>query len=236
MKYNDPSGHWPEWLDNAIDFAQGAAYQYANDMTLGAVDKIANAYAVCMNCNTSNAYEQGQKTGRVVSTVVASTEFVLGAAVTGTALAAIPPATGSGLVCTAISGGLCALPSGAVVGIEAVAAVGGVVVAGAGAITIAYIKNNPVNMLGANGPQFTSKTLWQGKQGRLDVENPNPGKRPGQIHFQQGNNKWIYDPTTNSFRPARGTKIEAPIWLDDLLGQNDFRNAIQKGLRYLGND
>jgi hypothetical protein len=107
----------------------------------------------------------------------------------------------------------------------------GAAAAGYGLETLAYIKNNP---LGSSGTQFTSKTVWQGRQGRLDVENPNPGNRPGQIHFQQGSNKWIFDPTTNTFRPAKGTKIDAPSWLYDLLEDKDFQNAVQKALRYLG--
>jgi RHS repeat-associated protein len=234
VSYIDPTGHWPDWVDNAIDYAKGAAYQFANDMTGGAVDKIAASYSVCMDCNVSEAYMQGQEAGRAASTVVSSAEMVLGAAGTGAALAAIPVTASGGLVCSGVTAGLCALPAGAVVALEGGVAVAGVAVAGHGAITASFIKNNPVGMLGANGPQFTSKTLWQGKQGRLDVENPNPGQRPGQIHFQQGNNKWIYDPATNLFRQAPGTKIDPPRWLDDLMGQKEFQNAIQKGLHYLG--
>jgi filamentous hemagglutinin len=187
-----------------------------------------------MDCNVSEAFVQGQQAGRITSTVVSSAEMVLGAAGTGAALAAIPVTAGGGLVCSGVSAGLCALPAGAAVAVEGGVAVAGVAVAGHGAGTASYIKNTPVGMVGANGPQFTSKTLWQGNQGRLDVENPNPGQRPGQIHFQQGNNKWIYDPTTNSFRQTLGTQIDPPGWLNDLLGQKDFQNAIQKGLYYLG--
>lgn len=33
-------------------------------------------------------------------------------------------------------------------------------------------------MLGSNGTQVNSKMLWKGEQGRIDVENPNPGQRP----------------------------------------------------------
>lgn len=46
-------------------------------------------------------------------------------------------------------------------------------------------------MLGANGVQVASKTIWKGKE-RIDVENPNSGQRTGQIHYQ--NNKYYYDP------------------------------------------
>ncbi len=60
-----------------------------------------------------------------------------------------------------------------------------------------------VGMLGANGAQFTSKTLWQDGKARIDVENPAPGKRPGQIHYQEGPEgarQNIYDPATRKFQ------------------------------------
>ena len=38
-----------------------------------------------------------------------------------------------------------------------------------------------------------SKTLWKDSKGnRIDVENPNPGQRPGQIHFQDNKKTNIY--------------------------------------------
>jgi filamentous hemagglutinin len=83
-------------------------------------------------------------------------------------------------------------------------------------------------MLGEQGIQVHSKTLWRKDQMRLDVENPNPGKRPGQIHFQQGKDKYLYDPTTDSFS-------NAPLWVNKLLDDPQFRSALQKGLeKYLG--
>lgn len=36
-----------------------------------------------------------------------------------------------------------------------------------------------VPMFGADGAQFTSKTVWEKGKARIDVENPNPGKRRG---------------------------------------------------------
>ncbi len=84
--------------------------------------------------------------------------------------------------------------------------------------------------LGANGVRVDSKTLWKGKgRERLDVENPNPSQRPGQLHYQdQKNIKHIYDPKTNSFPTA-------PASVNKLLKNNDFRRAIDKGLKkYLG--
>jgi len=84
-------------------------------------------------------------------------------------------------------------------------------------------------MLGENGTQVTSKTLWKGKgKERIDVENPNPGKRPGQIHHQDNEgNKYLYDPLTDSF-------VGAPKKFNDLLQNLEFRNGIKKAMRYLG--
>ena len=84
-------------------------------------------------------------------------------------------------------------------------------------------------MLGADGAQFPSKTIWKGDgKERIDVENPNPGQRPGQIHYQDNlGNKYLYDPSTNSFP-------DAPNSVNKLLNDQSFNAAIQKGLnKYL---
>lgn len=86
------------------------------------------------------------------------------------------------------------------------------------------------SMLGANGPQFASKTIWKcDGQERIDVENPNPGQRPGQIRYQDdGGTKYLYDPVTNSFPGA-------PNSINKMLSIPSFNAAIQKGLsKYLG--
>ena len=83
-------------------------------------------------------------------------------------------------------------------------------------------------MLGERGTRIDSKTLWKGKGGaRLDVENPAPGSRPGQLHLQVKGEKYLYDPESGAFR-------NAPRAIDELLKDPTFQNAIQKGLRYLG--
>ncbi|MFW6851320.1 hemagglutinin repeat-containing protein [Burkholderia gladioli] len=87
-----------------------------------------------------------------------------------------------------------------------------------------------VPMLGAGGAQFPSKTIWKGEgKERIDVENPNPGQRPGQIHYQDNQgNKYLYDPGTNSFPGA-------PNSVNKLLSNPSFSTAIQKGIvKYLG--
>jgi RHS repeat-associated protein len=84
-------------------------------------------------------------------------------------------------------------------------------------------------MLGANGTQVTSKTLWEDGKEHIDVENPNPGQRPGQIHYQDSsNNKYIYDVKTGQFEGLSNSQSK------QLLSKPEVQQAIQKGLNYLG--
>jgi hypothetical protein len=57
-------------------------------------------------------------------------------------------------------------------------------------------------ILGEGGVQVTSRTLLRdtGQGFRIDVENPAPGVRPGQLHLQDiGGGKYLYDFQTNQF-------------------------------------
>ena len=95
---------------------------------------------------------------------------------------------------------------------------------------------NP-NLFGAIGTKFTSKSLWQGEKGMLHAENPNPGIRKGQIHFQEygpNGNKWLYDPSANTFVPLKPGGPVAPKWLQQLLNDGKFMAGINKGLSALG--
>lgn len=83
----------------------------------------------------------------------------------------------------------------------------------------------------SHGIQTNSKTLWKstGKgKGRIDVENPNPKGRKGQIHYQEGNKKYLYD-------SKKGQFIGAPKRINKLLQEDkNVQNAIKKGEKYLG--
>lgn len=70
------------------------------------------------------------------------------------------------------------------------------------------------------------KTIWKGTgKERIDVENPNPGQRPGQLHYQDNKGN---DPETNSFP-------DAPKSVNNLLKDPSFKKAIDKGMvQYLG--
>ena len=92
------------------------------------------------------------------------------------------------------------------------------------------VHNKPaVTMLGANGTKVMSKTVWKGqgrRAARIDVENPAPGVRPGQIHFQQGGNKHLYDPATGSFPGA-------PNSVNQLLSQPAIQRGIDHAMKIL---
>ena len=79
------------------------------------------------------------------------------------------------------------------------------------------------------------KTTWQnGKTERIDVENPAPGERPGQIHYHDSNNnKWYYDIENNTFYDQKTGDL-APKSVQKLLNDNNFMKGIKKALGILG--
>jgi hypothetical protein len=84
---------------------------------------------------------------------------------------------------------------------------------------------------GSRGTQTTSTTVWKatGSKERIDVENPNPGQRAGQIHYQdKDNNKYLYDPKNKTFIGATKTQNK------ELLGRPEIQKAIKKALKILG--
>ena len=88
---------------------------------------------------------------------------------------------------------------------------------------------------GGKGTQTNSKTLYQkgGKNGfRIDVENP--GNRMGQIHLQQGTEKYYYNIVDKTFRVGSSNGRLAPRAIQELLNNSDVIKAIGKGLQYLG--
>jgi len=83
------------------------------------------------------------------------------------------------------------------------------------------------HMLGANGTQVASKTTWKnGKTERIDVENPAPGERPGQIHYHDTNNsKYYYDIEINMFYNQKTGELAAKS-IQKLLKDNNFMKGI----------
>jgi hypothetical protein len=96
------------------------------------------------------------------------------------------------------------------------------------------IKERPSSsMIGANGTQVTSKTMWNHGPYRIDVENPNPGQRAGQLHFQDQSNptaKYQYNFDEGKFD---GLPRSVDREVSKIPG---FDAGIRKGLRVLGED
>lgn len=90
-------------------------------------------------------------------------------------------------------------------------------------------------MVGENGTQTSSKTTWKnGKTERIDVENPAPGERPGQVHYHDSsNNKWYYDIEENVFYDQKTGDL-APKSVQKLLNDKNFMKGIKKALDILG--
>lgn len=90
--------------------------------------------------------------------------------------------------------------------------------------------NDPAGVrsaFGAKGVQTPSKTVYNKDGIRIDFENPNPGQRPGQIHVQVGNSKYLYDPVSRSFPSA-------PRSLQKVLNTEAAQKAILNALEMLG--
>ncbi|MCY8825702.1 ribonuclease YeeF family protein [Bacillus atrophaeus] len=94
---------------------------------------------------------------------------------------------------------------------------------------------NSKKLFGENGTQIASKTTWQnGKTERIDIENPNPGQREGQIHYHEPNNKKGYfDVETKRFFDQK-TGEDAPSKIQKVLKDKNVQKAINKGLKFLG--
>ncbi|ADP31152.1 large exoinvolved in heme utilization/adhesion domain protein [Bacillus atrophaeus subsp. globigii] len=80
-----------------------------------------------------------------------------------------------------------------------------------------------IMLFGSEGVRVTSKTVWKEKESkaRINVENPNPGQRAGQIHYQDSNNtKYLFDPEKGSFIDLNGNI--APKKVNALFKNKEF--------------
>ena len=95
--------------------------------------------------------------------------------------------------------------------------------------------NESDHMIGEHGVQTSSKTTWKnGKTERIDVENPAPGERPGQIHYHDPDNtKWYYNIKNNFFYNQKTSDL-APKSVQKLLRDKNFMKGIRKALEILG--
>lgn len=84
-------------------------------------------------------------------------------------------------------------------------------------------------MIGEGGTQVTSRTLTQNEDFHIDVENPNPGVRPGQLHLQDyAGNKYQYNFETGQFEGLPNS------FARQVANNPAVARAIATGLRYLG--
>ncbi|MGX1770700.1 hypothetical protein ACWIGW_01195 [Nocardia brasiliensis] len=91
-------------------------------------------------------------------------------------------------------------------------------------------------LVGTNAAEFTSWTLTQppknGAYYRIDIENPAPGKRAGQMHLQDGTgnnaNKYYYNFNTREFEGLPASDLKK------FQKDPQFDRAIKKGTEYLG--
>lgn len=86
-------------------------------------------------------------------------------------------------------------------------------------------------MIGEDGTQVTSRTLRQTEMFRIDVENPAPGVRPGQLHLQDAaGNNYLYGLAAEHF-------VGLPRWLAQKITEDPAaQRAVATGKRYLGLD
>lgn len=90
-------------------------------------------------------------------------------------------------------------------------------------------------MLGEGGAQTTSTTLLRdtGQGYRIDVENPKPGVRPGQLHLQAGSNEYLYDFGTGDWVPTSGSAAMSNRLAASVAANPQVAAAIARGATYL---
>ena len=91
-------------------------------------------------------------------------------------------------------------------------------------------KNNNKGNNEHNGTQTPSTSTWKnGPTERIDVENPNPGKRPGNIHYHDANNnKYYYDIDNNTWEGLSKSQLKK---LNKIPG---FQRGLEKAIKMLG--
>jgi len=154
------------------------------------------------------------------------------AAIVVTSIAVAVVSVGSAIIGTVASGGAgaVAIPSALALATECVAvATATVATIGVVSVVTAEMGSSVSNMIGENGTQTPSQTTWKGeRKERLDVENPAPGQRDGQIHYHESNDaKHMYDFEKHSFSNITNR-------LKTLMSDKNFINGLKKAYKVLG--
>ena len=92
------------------------------------------------------------------------------------------------------------------------------------------------HMLGENGTRIQGSitTGRNGKTERVDVENPEPGQRKGDVHYHDAKNtKWRYDVDTGKLIDPDSHE-PAPPFIQRVRQAEWFKKAIEKALHWLG--
>ncbi len=155
------------------------------------------------------------------------------AAIAAFALAVAVLVIGGSITGTVMSGGVgaVAIPVAVLTASKALA-ISAAVIASIGVVSIAISNTDgsSSHFIGENGTQTPSETVWHGKgKERLDVENPSPGKRDGQVHYHDSQGKkHMFDFSTGKFTdPSKR--------LQDLMKDKGFLRGLDKAIqKYLG--
>ncbi|MDA8447178.1 hypothetical protein M4Q70_19105, partial [Acidovorax valerianellae] len=94
--------------------------------------------------------------------------------------------------------------------------------------------NQEGEMVGRNGTQTHSNTVFNRGGTRIDVENANPGQRPGQLHLQVEGDKYYFNVNTGLFEEANSPGVNAPRYINEMLKDPKVRAAVNRGMQYLG--
>ena len=234
------------WLSNPVPYINQINQQQQ------ARQELALATRVKAEARLRKLCEDAEKADEMMKKNNAKTKALVGLGLVHAGIAAIgygAGMAGTGIGATVVTGGVAAP-------ISVPTAVGGVVVIAGGVVitviggVISILEANKISMqassgkgedenssmFGSKGTQTTSKTVWKekGSSARIDVENPNPGKRPGQVHYQDAKgNKYLYSPEKNRFVDSQGNL--APKSVNDLLKDSTFTKKLNVALeQYLG--
>ena len=236
IRFSDPNGQ--DWWDKVKGF--GAALV---DNATGGLTNI-RTYAG-RNVSDPKDFNAGLTAGDIASLTVGTIESGTGSAmvasgtsITTVGLVAEGPSLGTSTVVVVIGGADAAVGAG-------LTAHGAVMMATAGknlSEKKGHLDTGNSTASNNRGTKVNSKTLWKDSKGnRIDVENPNPGQRPGQIHFQDNkNNKYLYNNKDGRFysRDPKTNKwdVPAPNRVNEQLSNPNVQRAIQTGNKYLGNE